>query len=129
MPGGTGVAWRGVMTEDAPPTAPPWGVPMFPNRYVWLVLLSSLDVFMTFLVLELGGSEANPVANFVLERAGIAGMTVFKFVLVAFVILVCEVLGRRDRAAARRLTLYALALTMTPVVFATILIATRLLVP
>jgi hypothetical protein len=112
-----------VMSTDSPP----WGTLLFPDRYVWLVLFSALDVFMTFVILSLGGLEANPVADWILQRFGIAGMTVFKFVLITVVILICEYVGRRDREAARRLTVYGLALTMMPVVFALILLGRTLL--
>ena len=49
--------------------------PLYPNRYVWFVFLSAMDVFMTFIVLQIGGSEANGIANWILERYGLSGMT------------------------------------------------------
>lgn len=113
------------MSSDAP-DPPPWGTPLFPNRYVWFVLFSAMDVLMTFLILSVGGREANAVANFILERYGLAGMTVFKFLLVTFVILLTEYVGRKSLAAGRRLTVYAIALTVMPVLVALFLLVSRL---
>ena len=101
----------------------PWGTLLFPQRYLWFIVFSALDVLLTFVILQLGGREANPVADWVLQTLGIAGMTVFKFALVSLVIVLIEIVGRRDMPAGRRMTLYAIALTMTPVVISVILIS------
>ncbi|MEM8874697.1 MAG: DUF5658 family protein [Planctomycetota bacterium] len=110
------------MTPVDPDNPPPWGTLLFPDRYVWFVLFSTLDVMMTFVILSIGGAEANPVANWILERFGISGMTIFKFVVISFVILLCEYVGRLNFEAGRRLTVYGIALTLMPVVFALILL-------
>ena len=92
--------------------------PLYPNRYVWFVFLSAMDVFMTFIVLWFGGREANNVANWIYQRWGISGMTAFKFAVVVFVILLCEYIGRRNERAGRLLAEWAIALTCLPVVIA-----------
>lgn len=106
--------------------APPFSTPLYPNIYVWFVLASALDVFLTFIVLELGGREVNAVAAWVLDAFGLAGMTAFKFVVVAFVILLCQAVGRRNRRTGRRLAEWAVALTFVPVVFTLIMLAVAL---
>lgn len=113
---------RSESTVDDPP--PPFSEPLYPNPYVWFVLASALDVFLTFLVLQLGGREVNKVAAWILDHFGLAGMTVFKFALVTFVILLCQIIGRRNRAAGRRLAEWAVALTFIPVTFTLALLAT-----
>ena len=113
------------VSDDEVGGGPAWGVPLYPDRYVWVVLLSALDAMLTFVILQLGGMEANPIADFVLQTLGIGGMTIYKFVLITFVILLCEYVGRRDRAAGSRLTVYALILTVLPVAVAVVLLATR----
>ena len=97
-------------------------MPLYPNRYVWFVLLSTLDLLMTFVILWLDGREANGVADWVLRQYGIGGMTIFKFALVAFVVLLCEVVGRHDDRAGRRLAEWSIALTCVPVVIALLLL-------
>ena len=101
------------------PADAPWGVPLFPNRYVWFVLLSTLDVVLTFVILWLDGREVNGLADWILQRYGIGGMAVFKFALVVFVVLLCEALGRQNEHAARRLAEWSIALTCVPVAVAT----------
>ena len=96
--------------------------PLYPNRYVWFVLMSTLDLLLTFVILWLDGREANGVADWVLRRYGIAGMTLFKFALVVFVVLLCEVVGRRDDRRGRQLAEWAIALTCVPVIIALLLL-------
>ncbi len=91
---------------------------LYENQYTWFVLVSSLDVMFTWIVLHAGGREANAVAAAVLERFGLEGMVVFKFALVAFVIALCEVIGRRNVDAGRRLASWAVALTCVPLLVA-----------
>ena len=78
--------------------------------------------FLTYVVLWFGGAEVNAVARWVLERFGIAGMTVFKFVLVVIVILICQTVGLRRESTGRRLAEWAVALTFVPVVFSFVLL-------
>ena len=96
--------------------------PLYPNRYVWFVFLSTMDVFMTFIVLQFGGAEANSLANWILVRFGLAGMTIFKFVMVVFVIGLCEIVGRLDERAGRLLIGAGLIITCAPVVLAFVLL-------
>lgn len=93
--------------------------PHFPQHYVWLVLLSSMDVFLTWIILYYGGREVNPVAATVMGLHP-KGLVVFKFVLVAVVVGVCEVVGDRNRAMGERLAVWACALTCVPLVVATV---------
>ena len=96
---------------------------LYPNLYAWLVLLSALDVMLTWVILHLGGREANGAAAFIIGRFGLPGMVVFKFGLVAVVIALCEAVGKRSPAAGERLAVWAIALTCVPVIIAGILIA------
>ena len=107
------------------PSPAPWGVPLFPRRYVWFVLLSTLDVVLTFVILLLDGREVNGIADWVLKRYGIGGMALFKFALVVFVVLLCEYLGRKNEHAARRLAEWAIALTCVPVAVAVAMLLTH----
>ena len=90
----------------------------YPNHYVWLVFVSTLDLMMTYTILYLGGREVNPVAQAVLSHYGFIGMTLFKFSLVVFVIVMCEAVGRRDHIKGRRLAVTLVALSALPSVVA-----------
>lgn len=66
------------------------------------ILVSSLDVFMTYLLLSYGGFvEANPIANHVLQGFNIAGMVMYKFVLVAIATVTLQVVARRRPLVAK----------------------------
>jgi hypothetical protein len=59
--------------------------------------LSAADLFMTFLLLRTSPTfyESNPVAQWVFQRWNIAGMVLFKFSVIGFVIVLGELIERR----------------------------------
>ena len=90
----------------------------YPDAYVWLVLVSALDIMLTMIVLvALDGFEVNPIAADVIERLGYTWAIVFKFAIVVFVIVICEVIGRRDDRAGRRLARAAVVINALPVIY------------
>src|SRR5262245_22314701 len=91
---------------------------LFPNGYVWFVLVSALDIMLTWVVLHLGGREANALAERVIFHFGLPGLVAYKFVLVIVVIAVCEIVGRRNREKARKLLSVGIMVTCMPVVLA-----------
>ena len=88
---------------------------LFPDTYVWLVLVSSMDVMLTWLFLELGGREVNPVAHFVLHLGGFEAMVIFKFTVIVMVVLICEFIGKHDMKTARRLAYLAVGISSIPI--------------
>jgi len=87
----------------------------YPVRYVWLVFLASLDIMMTWVILLCGGWEVNAIAAAVIDNMGLPGAVLFKFALVMFVIILCEVVGRRHNETGRKLAEWAIAITSIPV--------------
>jgi len=75
----------------------------YPLLYLWFVLVSSLDIVLTWVVLQLGGWEVNPVAAAIIKHWGLPGAIGFKFSLMLIVIVLCEVIGRKRDSTARRL--------------------------
>jgi hypothetical protein len=62
---------------------------------VVFVLLSACDLFMTYRLLwQHHFYEANPIARWFFSRWNIAGLTLFKFGLVIFIILLAEIIER-----------------------------------
>jgi hypothetical protein len=98
----------------------------YPDHYSWLVFVAALDAMLTYVVLSLGGREVNALANAILHWAGWHGMVVYKFVLIVFVIVLCEVIGRRDDTWGRRLGVIGIGITWVPIVLAFVLLATKL---
>lgn len=64
---------------------------------VVLILVSIADLVMTYFLLSLDSHfyESNPIANWFFTRWNIAGMTFFKFIVVAFAIIIAEFVERR----------------------------------
>ncbi|MBB6430583.1 DUF5658 family protein [Algisphaera agarilytica] len=89
-----------------------------PRAYLSYVGLSAMDGLCTGAILALGGWEVNPIANAVLARFGFPGMIVFKFFIVAMVILMCEKIVREKPRAGRAVMAIAIAATMVPVLVA-----------
>jgi hypothetical protein len=94
-----------------------------PMRYTLshlaFVLVSSLDVILTWIVLEKGGKELNPIAALVIDDWGLNGAIAFKFSLVLFVIIVAEVVGRAQHGTGRGLAVVAVIISAMPVVYTT----------
>ena len=93
---------------------------LFPNVYVWYVLFASLDVILTWVILHWGGSELNALADWIIRRHDLLGIVTYKFALVLFVVLICEIVGRRNRRRGLKLARWAVILTAFPVVVALI---------
>jgi len=89
---------------------------LFLDGHVWLLLVSAIDATLTWLVLRQGGSEANPLANAVLQTGGFPGLLVFKFGMIGLVIVICEIVGRRCMTTGRRLVWTGVALSCIPIV-------------
>ncbi len=90
----------------------------YQNSYVWLVLVSALDVMLTLVVLVgLDGYEVNPVAAAVIHHKGFAWAIVFKFAIVVLVILICEAVGRLEDRTGRTLAKAAVFISALPVAY------------
>jgi Domain of unknown function (DUF5658) len=89
---------------------------LFQDAYVWFVLVSVLDLMLTWIILLLGGSEVNVIADAVIKHTGAAGMVMYKLCLTMFVIVMCEVIGRRRRPAGLKLAEWSVAVSAIPVV-------------
>lgn len=91
---------------------------LYPNIYAWFVFLSAMDIMLTCIVLYFGGTEVNVLADWVFQRWGLPGMVVYKFLLVVFVVMICEIVGRLNMPRGRRLAKWAVVVTAVPVVLA-----------
>ncbi len=90
----------------------------YPNSYTWLVFVSALDLILTMLVLYVwGGYELNPIAGAVIDTMGFMGAVALKFGIVILVIIICEVIGRRDDHSGQALAVGAIVISAIPVVY------------
>jgi hypothetical protein len=92
---------------------------LYPHAYFWFIVLSVLDVFGTFVVLDyFGGQEINVIAAWVYHHWELPGMVAMKFATVAFVTCLCEIVGRLAAPTGRRLAWWVVAISAFPVVLA-----------
>lgn len=99
---------------------------MFPNAYTWLLLFSAMDIMLTWVILRMGGSEVNAIADAVIGRYGLTGAIVFKFALVLVFVLICEVVGRLRVTSGRTLSRVGVGIAAFPVVWSMFLLARAL---
>lgn len=95
----------------------------YPNAYTWLLLVSALDIMLTWVILYKGGLEVNPAANFVIDKYGLEGMIIYKFVLILFFIALCEIVGTLRRSTGQLLARVSVAIGAFPVVWSLFLLA------
>ncbi|MDA0803179.1 MAG: DUF5658 family protein [Planctomycetota bacterium] len=87
-----------------------------------LLLVSALDVLLTGAVISRGGQELNPVANLILQHWDMSGLTVFKYAIVTFYIVVVQEIAARQWSAARLTMLAGVAISALPVAWSTYLL-------
>ena len=91
------------------------------------ILANALDVFMTHRLLHMGGfRESNPLADYFLAHWGIRGMVYFKFVLVAFVAVIAQIVYAHRPRTARWLLNGASLLTACVVLYSVRLLVVNL---
>lgn len=95
----------------------------FPDAYAWLLLLSALDVILTWVILFFGGHEVNPLANQVYIKWDLEGMIVYKFALILFFIAICEIVANLRRTTGKMLSRVSVIIAAFPVVWSLTLLS------
>lgn len=82
------------------------------------ITLSVGDLLMTYTLLwrHLEIYESNPIAGWVLDRWDVVGLTVFKFGLVAFIIVISETVERLRPRLGRLILLFGIVGTLYAIV-------------
>lgn len=104
-----------VMSPAAPATSPVQRPIAFGRLYFWYILLATLDLVTTVIILNLGGREANAVANLVLQSAGTIGLLLLKYGSVMLVVCICEFIATRKPGLGRLVVIAAIVLSAFPV--------------
>ena len=102
---------------------------IYQNLYLWFILVSSMDIMLTWRILRGGGHEVNPVAKLVIDSWGLPGAILFKFALMLFVIIACEIIGRKKIRTGRILIIAAISISSIPVVWSFWLILYNMVIP
>ncbi|MEC8555316.1 MAG: DUF5658 family protein [Planctomycetota bacterium] len=71
------------------------------NETSFFILANVLDFYMTYLLLQNGGIEANPVANYFYDLGGFQGMLYFKLASVSFICILAQVIARKNMRYAQ----------------------------
>ena len=73
----------------------------FEHETALFVLVSMLDVFMTYVLLRTGHfTESNPIADFFIGHWGAKGMIYFKMVMTGFVCVLTQIIAIKKPASA-----------------------------
>jgi hypothetical protein len=97
---------------------------LYPDRYVWYVFVSAMDIMVTVMVLiHLRMQEANTFAQWSIDHFGTWGLIGLKFLSVILVVLICEYIGRRSYRRGKRLATIAIGLSLIPITAAIVQIA------
>lgn len=94
---------------------------LFARWHIAFIIVSALDIFFTWIVLSHGGTEVNPFAAAILDdwgEHGFFGLTLYKFLLVALVVIICENVGRRRYRTGQSLAWLSVGITCVPVLLA-----------
>lgn len=81
------------------------GLIRHPQESLLLCIVSALDVVMTIHLLKRGDinfTESNPFARYFLDRWGLEGMGYFKAVMTAVVLVITQIVARKNSDLARQ---------------------------
>lgn len=83
----------------------------------FFILMNVLDIYLTYLLLINGAMEANPMANWVLQRWDFVGMIVFKLIIVTAICIIAQLVATIRPATARVLLIAGSAIVGAVVVY------------
>lgn len=97
------------------------GAVLYPDRYVWYVLVSAMDIVVTVSVLvHYGAREVNSIAQASIELFGTWGLIGLKFLTLVIVVAICEYIGRRRRRLGATIATIAVVASLSPVIAASV---------
>ncbi|MFK7735851.1 MAG: DUF5658 family protein [Pirellulaceae bacterium] len=83
----------------------------------FFILVNMLDFFMTYLLLNFGAIESNPLADFFFKNFGFRGMLYFKLASVAFICILTQIIAKRNLSRARFVLLLGTAIVGFVVIY------------
>ena len=106
------------------PTKNPWRVLTdllkLPQETLLLMIVSGLDVVMTFMLLTRGDggfTESNPFARYFLDRWGLAGMAYFKIAMTLLVCTINQFVARKNLPLAKQVLGLATLIIVSVVIY------------
>lgn len=95
----------------------------YPNAYAWLLLLSAMDIMLTWTIFYFGGHEVNPIAKKVIDIWGLNGMIIYKFLLIMIFIGICEIVATLREPTGKMLSRISVMIAAFPVIWSLTLLA------
>lgn len=102
----------------------------------WFIFANALDVFMTCVLFhrfpESGrrvGIETNPIARLFWDGSSMVGLVFFKFAIVAFVVLIAQIIANYRVEVARKLLNFGTVIVGGVVVYTIILLLRNMGIP
>ena len=83
----------------------------------FFILVNMLDFFMTYLLLNFGAIESNPLADFFFKNFGFRGMLYFKLASVTFICILTQIIAKRSLSRARFVLLLGTAIVGFVVIY------------
>ena len=93
------------------------------QEYLAFTLLSLFDLFLSGYIFRHNGSEANGPPIAIIARFGLQGLAIYKFIMVAIVVLACEGIATKSVKKARYLIIGGIVVMVGLVIYESILIA------
>ena len=95
-----------------------------PQETLFLVLVSGLDVVMTYNLLTRGDggfTESNPIARYFLDRWGMPGMAYFKMTMTLLVCVITQIVARKNSVLAKQVLELATLIIVVVVIYSVVL--------
>ncbi|HEY3328437.1 MAG TPA: DUF5658 family protein [Capsulimonadaceae bacterium] len=92
------------------------------QEYLGFLLFNLFDLFLTGYIFRHSGQEANGLALWVLHTFGLRGFAIFKFLMVIFIIVICDVISLYSLERARQVITGACVLYLLVIFWETFLI-------
>lgn len=94
--------------QETSPKKPFWRMDLpLESETCFFIFANCLDALMTKFLLNFPQfRESNGVANYVLQKWGMPGMICYKFVIVAGVVVIAQIIAQRNIKVAKRLLIF-----------------------
>lgn len=99
------------------------------QEYLAFTLLNLFDLFLTGYIYSHGGTEANGLAAYIWQKYHDVGFAVYKFLLVAAIVAVCEIISLKSLPKARLVVTFGCFVFVLVVLYECVLVFTHITGP
>ncbi len=95
------------------------------NQTTLFILINTLDIFMTYILMQFGANEANPIANYFFQKYNIKGMIFFKLMIVAAVCVIAQIVATKSIGKGKNLLTLGSILVGAVVIYSVLLFVNK----